>query len=77
MYKVIVFLLNQGSIYRKILPPWGGGGRISADDIWGEKYEKGEKKRRNVTEKGKREKRKGKIEKMQSKRVKEMQNREE
>jgi hypothetical protein len=34
--------LQQGSIYWKI-PPWRG--KISADFIWGKKYEKGNRKR--------------------------------
>jgi hypothetical protein len=34
---------SQGPIYWKILPPWGGG--ISADVIWGKKYEKAKRKR--------------------------------
>jgi hypothetical protein len=53
-------MCTHGPIYWKIPPPLGG---ISADLIWGKKYEKGE----NVKEKG----RKGKEnEKRGSKRVK-------
>ncbi len=44
-------------IYCKI-PPWGGG--ISADVIWGKKYEKVKRKRgENVKEKGRKGKEKG------------------
>ncbi len=36
--------LYQGSIYWKIPPP-PLGGKISADVIWGKKYEKGKRKK--------------------------------
>ncbi len=36
--------LEQGPIYWKNIPPRGAG-EISADDIWGEKYEKAKRKR--------------------------------
>ncbi len=48
--------LNQG----KYPPPWGGGGGISANVIWGKKYEKRKRKRgKNVKEKGRKGKEKG------------------
>jgi hypothetical protein len=57
----------QGPIYWKIPPP-PGGGEISANVIWGKKYEKAKRKRgENIKEK----RRKGKEnEKRGSKRVK-------
>ncbi len=65
----------QGSIFWKIPPPPRGGGKISADVIWGKKYEKAKiKKGENVKEKERKRKekeRKGKEnEKRVSKRVK-------
>jgi hypothetical protein len=62
-------------ILENTLPPWGGGGEISADVIWGKKYEKAKRKREeNVKEKrrkGKEQGRKGKEnEKRVSKKVK-------
>jgi hypothetical protein len=43
----------QGSIYWKIPLPPGGEEKISADVIWGKKYEKVKRKRgENVKEKG-------------------------
>jgi hypothetical protein len=82
MYKA-----NTPGVYilENTLPPWGGG--ISADVIWGKKYEKGKRKRgkcKRKRKKGKKKeerkekRRKGKEnEKRGRKGVKEMQNREE
>jgi hypothetical protein len=53
----------QGSIYWKIPPPPGAEEKISADVIWGKKYEKWKrkkKKRENVKENGRKGKEKGK-----------------
>jgi hypothetical protein len=53
------YIPGQGSIYWKIPPPLGGGGKISADVIWGKKYEKVERKRgENIKEKGRKGKEK-------------------
>jgi hypothetical protein len=43
----------QGPIYWEIPPP-PGGGEISANVIWGKKYEKGKRKAGNLNEKGER-----------------------
>jgi hypothetical protein len=56
----LAIIWSQGSIYWKILSPWGGE-KISADVIWGKKYEKwnrkiGEKRKRK---KGERKRKKG------------------
>jgi hypothetical protein len=37
--------ISRGLYIGKYPPPWGGGVKISDDDIWGEKYEKAKRKR--------------------------------
>jgi hypothetical protein len=66
-------LLVSGVYILENTPPWGGG--ISADVIWGKKYEKVKRKRgENLKEKGRKGKEKGRKgkenEKRGSKRVK-------
>jgi hypothetical protein len=50
-------ILTGVAVSRKIPPPPGGQG-ISANVIWGKKYESGREKRGNVQEKGKKGKKK-------------------
>jgi hypothetical protein len=58
----------RGLYIGKYPPPWGGE-KISADVIWGKKYEKVERKRgENVKEKGRKGKEKGRMGKENEKR---------
>jgi hypothetical protein len=61
------FLLCPPGVYNLENTPPPPGERISANVIWGKKYEKGKKKEENVKEKGRNRKEK---EKLGSKRVK-------
>jgi hypothetical protein len=68
-------IIIAGVYIRENTSPPGGGEKISADVIWGKKYEKVERKRgENVKEKGRKGKEKGRKgkenEKRGSKRVK-------
>jgi hypothetical protein len=56
----VIVSIPEGCIYSKISPSlWGG---LSADIIWGKKYEKGEEKKdENVMEKGEKTEYKGEI----------------
>ncbi len=50
----------RGLYNGKYPPPPGGGGEISADVIWGKKYEKAKRKKaENAEEKGRKGKEKG------------------
>jgi hypothetical protein len=55
---------SQGPIYWKIPPPLGGVEKISADVIWGKKYEKAKRKRgkklKKKEESGKKNEKRGK-----------------